>query len=64
MNLVLFLDACKYIARLSRAIHHDQGNCLLLGSGGNGRHSLGRLATYITGFRLFEVGDSKNYNLK
>jgi dynein heavy chain len=37
MTLVMFLDACEHIARISRIIRLELGNALLLGVGGMGR---------------------------
>ena len=37
MNLVMFLDACDHVSRITRVIRQPLGNCLLLGVGGSGR---------------------------
>ena len=37
MKLVMFLDACEHISRISRVIRYPQGNALLFGIGGSGR---------------------------
>ena len=37
MNLVMFLDACDHVSRISRVVRQPLGNCLLLGVGGSGR---------------------------
>lgn len=55
MKLVMFLDACEHIARIARIIRQPQGNALVLGVGGSGRQSLSRMATYLTGYKLFQI---------
>ena len=55
MKLVMFLDACEHVCRVSRIIRQPQGNGLLLGVGGSGRQSLAKLATYIMGYGLRQI---------
>lgn len=55
MKLVMFLDACQHVSRISRIIRQPQGNALLLGVGGSGRQSLSRLATYIMNYGLRQI---------
>lgn len=37
MHLVMFVDACEHVSRITRVIRQPLGNCLLLGVGGSGR---------------------------
>lgn len=63
MRLVMFLDACDHVARISRCIRQPLGNALCLGVGGSGRQSLSRLASYICNYKLFQVEVVKGYNM-
>ena len=64
MKLVMFLDACEHIGKISRILRQPQGNALLLGVGGSGRQSLSKLATYIMGYGLRQIEVIKNYSMK
>lgn len=64
MKLVMFLDACEHITRISRVLRQPSGNALLLGIGGSGRQSLSRLATYLQNYRLQQIEVLKNYNMR
>ena len=57
----MFTDAIEHVSRVARVIRQPQGNALLLGVGGSGRQSMTRLATYISGYRLFSVNITKGY---
>lgn len=64
MHLVMFLDACDHVSRITRVIRQPLGNCLLLGVGGSGRQSLSRLATFIANYKLFQIEVVKGYGMQ
>lgn len=55
MNLVMFKFAIEHVSRVSRVLQQDNGNAMLVGIGGSGRHSAVKLATFMCEFYLFEV---------
>lgn len=63
LNLVMFLDACDHVCRVSRILRQPGGNALLLGVGGSGRQSLARLATYINSYDCSSVEVGKGYSM-
>jgi dynein heavy chain len=63
INLVLFLDACEHIAKVSRVLRQPQGHMLLLGVGGSGKQSLTRLSIYLTGQYQFSIEVVKGYTI-
>ena len=64
MNLVFFKDAIGHLCRISRILHQQRGNALIVGVGGSGRRSMARLAADIGKFDCFQIEVSKNYREK
>jgi dynein heavy chain len=63
LKLVMFLDACDHVSRISRILRAPQGNALLLGVGGSGRQSLAKLANFINGYDIHQIEVVKNYGM-
>ena len=57
----MFLDACETASRICRCLCLEQGNCLILGSGGKGRNSLARIGCYLSGHKMFDAGVNIEY---
>ena len=59
-KIEIFADAAEHITRIARAIREEEDNALILGVKGAGKKSLSRLATYLSGYKLFEYEASED----
>lgn len=49
LDMVLFNDALDHLIRIHRTLRMDRGHVLLIGSSGNGKKSLSKLAAFTSG---------------
>jgi len=64
MKIIMFLDACEHVTRITRILRQPQGHALLLGVGGSGRQSLAKLSIYIANQKPFSIEVTKTYGIK
>jgi len=63
MDLVLFEDAMKHVARIVRVVMNSGGHALLVGVGGSGKQSLSRLSAFICGYSVYQIVISSTYSV-
>lgn len=62
LHIVLFNDALEHLTRVHRALRMHRGHVLVIGTGGSGKKSVIKLASFAANYQLFQIVLSRGYN--
>ncbi|XP_011639724.2 dynein heavy chain 10, axonemal [Pogonomyrmex barbatus] len=62
LHMVLFNDALEHLTRVHRALRMHRGHVLVIGTGGSGKKSVIKLASFAAGYQVFQIALSRGYN--
>ncbi|GAB1860436.1 Dynein heavy chain 10, axonemal [Camponotus japonicus] len=62
LHMVLFNDALEHLTRVHRTLRMHRGHVLIVGTGGSGKKSVIKLASFAAGYQLFQIVLSRGYN--
>ncbi|KYN43305.1 Dynein heavy chain 10, axonemal, partial [Trachymyrmex septentrionalis] len=62
LHMVLFNDALEHLTRVHRALRMHCGHVLVIGTGGSGKKSVIKLASFAAGYQVFQIVLRRGYN--